>query len=99
MAKRQRQQQAQAHHGDGPPPLLRRRRPPEAAVLATVKNEPSAAAEGAAILDARCARRPLSSGDGGSAGMAWDTPNRNPIGADDTLRLRQRRHKQSVQEG
>ena len=72
MAKRQQKQQgAQAHHGDGPPSLLRRRRPPEAAVLTAVKNEPSVAAEGAAILDGRCARRPLGSGDGGSAGMAW----------------------------
>jgi hypothetical protein len=62
--------EARDHHGDDPPPPLRHRRPPEAAVLAAVKDKPSASAEGAAVLDTRCARRLWSPGDGGSVGMA-----------------------------
>jgi hypothetical protein len=40
-------------------------------VLAVIKDEPSVAAEEAAILDACCARRPSGADDGGSRGMAF----------------------------
>jgi hypothetical protein len=61
----------QVHHGDA-------RHPPGAtvarlrgAVLAAVKDEPSVAAEEAAILDAYCARCPSGASNGGSRGMAF----------------------------